>query len=256
MADGVAHYDQGVVAEISQEIKQAFDTNGIAGVNNYYHRKINEWKNVTINIAVTGQSGVGKSCFINSIRGLNSRNPCGAPVGVNVTTRDATPYFHPNNEKLIFWDLPGVGTLQFPRETYLDTIQVDKFDCFLMFTVARFYENDAWLGKELTQRNKTCYFVRTKIQQDVDNEREEAVGDFSEEVVVENIRRALSEQLTATGLYCKLFLIDNYKKSKFVFDDLVKTILDDLPQRQREAAVLSLEAVSQSVIRAKSKRTT
>ena len=80
MADGVAHYhDQGDAAETTfgEEIKKAFDTNGIFGVKDYYHRKNNEWKNVAINIGVTGQSGVGKSSFINVIRGLRSTDPGG-----------------------------------------------------------------------------------------------------------------------------------------------------------------------------------
>ena len=151
-----------------------------------------------------------------------------------------------------------MGTPQFPREKYLqDTIQVDRFDCFLILIAARFYETDAWLGKELTQRNKACYFVRTKIQYDVDNEMLEAEGDFSEEMVVENIRRTVSKELKPSesmqslGISYKLFLIDNHKERKFEFEELVDAIIHDLPQRQREAAILTLAAVSQSVIKAK-----
>ena len=133
---------------------------------------------------------------------------------------------------------------------------MDKFNSFLILTTTRFYENDAWLRKELAQRYKVCYFVRTKIQLDVANKRHEAVGDFSEEKVVENIRRAVSEELLSLGFSCKLFLIDNHKESrhKFDFEDLVDAIIHDLPQRQREAAILSLAAVSQSIIKEKAKQ--
>ena len=108
-----------------EEIKKSFDKNGIPGMKDYYQRKNEEWKNVTINIGVIGQSGVGKSSFINAIRGLKSKDPGGAPVGVNQTTTVARAYPHPNNEKLLLLDLPGVETPEFPRETYLNAIEVD-----------------------------------------------------------------------------------------------------------------------------------
>ena len=47
MADGVPYYSVRDDAEIkhSKEIKEAFITNGISGVKDYYHRKNDEWKN-------------------------------------------------------------------------------------------------------------------------------------------------------------------------------------------------------------------
>jgi hypothetical protein len=32
-----------------------------------------------------------------------------APTGVEETTMEATSYPHPSNDKITFWDLPGVG---------------------------------------------------------------------------------------------------------------------------------------------------
>ena len=253
MDEGVPHYDQGDAAEIrhGEEMRQAFSKNGINGVKDYYHKKNNEWKNLTINMGVTGQSGVGKSSFINAIRGLRSRDQGGAPVGVNETTTVAESYPHPDNEKLLLWDLPGVGTQTILKDTYLNMIEVDKFDSFLILTTTRFYENDAWLGTELAKRKKAFYFVRTKIQNDVRVEKEEPEEDFSEEMVVEKIRRALYEQLKSSGLSCKLFLIDNHKKSKFDFEALMTAIIRDFSLQQREAAILTLASTSQSVIKEK-----
>jgi predicted GTPase len=42
---------------------------GVSGIDNFFKAKLEEWKNVKINIGVTGNSGAGKSSFINAIRG-------------------------------------------------------------------------------------------------------------------------------------------------------------------------------------------
>ncbi|CAB4009581.1 interferon-inducible GTPase 5-like, partial [Paramuricea clavata] len=51
------------------EIKQLFVGTGIVGVQRMMHANLNGWENVTINLAILGDSGVGKSSFINAIRG-------------------------------------------------------------------------------------------------------------------------------------------------------------------------------------------
>ncbi len=32
-----------------------------------------------------------------------------AETGVTETTTEAAVYFHPTNDKIMFWDLPGIG---------------------------------------------------------------------------------------------------------------------------------------------------
>ena len=41
---------------------------------------------VTLNIAVTGETGAGKSSFVNAIRGLQDPDEGAAPTGVTETT--------------------------------------------------------------------------------------------------------------------------------------------------------------------------
>jgi len=76
------------------------------------------------------------------------------------------PYKHPNNECLQFWDLPGVGTKRFPKHEYLEAIQVDRYDFFLLLSASRFTDIDTWLGMEIVKRGKNFYYVRTKIDED------------------------------------------------------------------------------------------
>ena len=108
-----------------EELKEAFNSGGVQEVGALLERKLDKWKQIPLNVAVIGRSGVGKSSFINAIRQVEADGEGGAPVGVKETTVDGHhSYPHPSNPLLKFWDLPGVGTDLFPRQTYLSRIKV------------------------------------------------------------------------------------------------------------------------------------
>ena len=50
------------------EITRLFVGSGIVGVQRMMNQKLDRWKEVTINLAILGESGVGKSSFVNAIR--------------------------------------------------------------------------------------------------------------------------------------------------------------------------------------------
>ena len=90
----------------------------------YISRKTKHWKDLHINIAIVGETYVGKSTFINQLRGLQEWDNGFASVGIGDTTLEPTPYDNPYNANMVFWDLPGVGTLRFPKDdSYLETIK-------------------------------------------------------------------------------------------------------------------------------------
>jgi len=99
-------------------------------------------KTIPLNIAVIGNSGVDKSSFINTIRGLTADDEGAAEVDAVECTSEIESYPHPNNELLKLWDLPGVGTDTFPKHTYLEAIHVDCYEFFLLISATRFTEND------------------------------------------------------------------------------------------------------------------
>ena len=98
---------------------------------------LSSWKTKSIRLAVTGEAGSGKSSFINAMRGLDGDEPNAALVDVVEATRIPTPYKHPKNEQLEFWDLPGVGTVNFPRNRYLQKVRFDTYDAFLICSCTR-----------------------------------------------------------------------------------------------------------------------
>ena len=55
--------------EYLADAKAYIDKNGVSGIDEFLTKKLNKWKNVKIRFAITGDSGTGKSAFINAIRG-------------------------------------------------------------------------------------------------------------------------------------------------------------------------------------------
>ncbi len=74
--------------------------------------KLKELENVTLNIAITGMTGAGKSSFVNSLRGLPNDNKDSAPTGTTETTMKPNMYPHPSMPNVKIWDLPGIGVVQ------------------------------------------------------------------------------------------------------------------------------------------------
>lgn len=99
-------------------------------------------------------SGVGKSTFINCFRNVQAEDEGAARVGVVETTNEPKAYEHPDFANLKVWDLPGrdiplfettcrriilgVGTPNYPRSEYLQKIQFERYDFFLILCRTRF----------------------------------------------------------------------------------------------------------------------
>ncbi|CAB1334005.1 unnamed protein product [Coregonus sp. 'balchen'] len=62
-------------------------------------------ENVTLSIAVAGESGVGKSTFVNAFLGLRDGDEGAAETGVTKTTMKAISYSHPTMPNVYIWDL-------------------------------------------------------------------------------------------------------------------------------------------------------
>lgn len=154
-----------------QEIKDALQNNdqalAVAKIQEYLHKE----KNTPLNIGITGESGSGKSTFVNVFRGIDHEDERAAPTGCVETTMEVTSYPHPNYPNVTFWDLPGIGTMKFPADEYLKRVGFEKFDFFIIISSTRFRENDVKLAQEIQKMGKKFYFVRSKIDNDLQNEK-------------------------------------------------------------------------------------
>jgi len=227
-------------------MKAAWQNGGVDGCRSLLETKRDEWKNIPLNVAVIGNSGVGKSSFINAIRGLTADDEGAAAVGVRETTMEIRSFPHPDNPMMKFWDLPGLGTNAFPKATYLSKIGVDRYDFFLLITADRFTENDTWLGNEFHKRNKKYFFVRKKIGVDISDSKKAHPRTHNEYAVLEEIRQSTEYHLRKDGCeYVPVFLIDSYELNKFEFEKLKQRLIDDFPELKRSALILSIQSTSE-----------
>ena len=97
------------------------------------------------------------------------------------------------------WDLPGIGDDEFSKETYWQKLDLNEYDVFLIFTATRFRQEVSYLTDEIAKTGKTFFFFRSKIDQDVEDLKED--GDESppsagaENAPLKEIRRECSEKL-------------------------------------------------------------
>ncbi|KAM3873283.1 interferon-gamma-inducible GTPase 10-like [Diretmus argenteus] len=206
--------------------------------------------NVTLNIAVTGESGAGKSTFVNSIRGLQDGDDGAAETGVTETTMKPIRYTHPTMPWVYIWDLPGIGTSNFKAKKYLKEVQLDTFDFFIIISSVRFKENDIMLAKAIKKMKKMFFFVRSKIDQDIQAEARKK--DFCEEQVLSKIRRSCRENLVVVG-NPKVFLISTFDLTKYDFQKLVDSLEGNLSDHKWSALIHSLPAYSAAMIDTKRK---
>ena len=164
-----------------------------------------------------------------------------AEVGVTETTIELKAYDYLTNPKIKFWDLPGIGTPNYPdMATYCKKVEMEKFDAFLILTGDRFTENDLKLAEKIKSINKNFFLIRTKIDASVNAERK-GKRSFNEKAMLQKIRSDSAENLgDLLSNVRNIFLISNYHRDKWDFARLLQAILDALPTYQRESMVLSL----------------
>ena len=193
-------------ADINDEVLQIYAQFGLQGLENW----LTSFKKTEVNIAVTGQSGSGKSSFINRLRGLTPKekdNPLYAKPGVTETTTKPQSYAFPENCLITLWDLPGAGTKHFPIKTYAEDMKFAKYDAFIILTKDRFFENDSLLSQMIKAQSKPFYFARTHTDAAMRAESEDMGEDFcpkkTEDDIKNNCKAELNDATTEIFLLSK-----------------------------------------------------
>ncbi|XP_065434891.1 interferon-inducible GTPase 5-like [Chrysemys picta bellii] len=222
---------------------------------------------IILNIAVTGESGSGKSSFVNTIRGLRDEDAAAAETGVNETTMKTTAYPHPSYPNVTVWDLPGIGTETFKSDTYLKQVGFSRYDFFIIISCTRFKTHDIELAQEIQRQGKQFYFVRSKVDQDLTNEKRhyDQAGileqsnaptkrshQYSESAVLEAIRENCISGLKAAKVTSpRVFLVSRWDLGKYDYPKLQEVLVDELPGHKRHAFLRSLSNVSKETLEKK-----
>ncbi|KAL0147010.1 hypothetical protein M9458_057534 [Cirrhinus mrigala] len=198
--------------------------------------KMDQFFNVSLNVAVTGVTGSGKSSFVNALRGLKDDDVGAAPTGVTETTVEPTMYEHPEMPNVKIWDLPGIGSPNFKAKKYLKDVKFNNYDFFIILTSVRFMENDIMLAKEIRKQKKGFYFVRSKIDNDISSEKKKK--GFDEQKVLSIIREDCQKNLKELG-DPKVFLISSHDLEEYDFESLQNILEDELPEHKKYALLQS-----------------
>ncbi|XP_062394966.1 interferon-inducible GTPase 5-like [Sardina pilchardus] len=203
---------------------------------------------VTLNIGVTGNTGAGKSSFVNAIRGLSNDDEGAAETGVTETTQTPTPFPHPTMPNVTIWDLPGIGSPKFKAKTYLSDVHFERYDFFIILTSERFKENDINLAKAIKKKKRLFYFIRSKIDNDINAEKNRR--NFNKEIMLSKIREDCKKNLKSVG-DSKVFLISSLNFNEYDFNKFIDTLEKELPETKKHALVLSLPVYSLEVLQRK-----
>ena len=169
-----------------------------------------------------------------------------AKVNVTEGTDEPICYNHPSNSNIKFWDLPGITHPSFDGdlEKYCKNVPLDKYHTYLIFSKDRFTVNDLRLAERIRSIGKRFFFIRARIDQDVDSARRSRKHLFDENATLDAIRRYLSQNLIERGLLDDeqhIFLISNHYPAKYQFGELTLAIVSILPQRQQESFILTID---------------
>ncbi|CAJ0931571.1 unnamed protein product [Ranitomeya imitator] len=126
-----------------QDIRSSLEEGDLCTATEKLSKSLREIENAPLNIAITGESGTGKSTFVNAIRGMDDEQEGSAKTGVVETTKVPSPYVHPQYPSVTVWDLPGIGTPNFVADSYLQSVEFSQ----------RFKQNDIDLAKAIQAMN-------------------------------------------------------------------------------------------------------
>lgn len=213
---------------------------------------LREIDSTSLNVAVTGESGSGKSSFINTLRGIGHEEKGAAKTGVVETTMKRYAYKHPNIPNVVFWDLPGIGTTNFPPKDYLEEMKFHEYDFFIIISATRFKKNDIDLAKAISMLKKDYYFVRAKVDSDLKNEEECKPRTFDREKVLQQIRSNCEKTFKENNINePPIYLISNRNIYDYDFPILMERLVNDLPVHKRHIFMLSLPNIKDAAIERK-----
>lgn len=123
--------------------------------------------------AVAGMAGVGKSSLINIFLNLSSKDAGAARMGTTETTLKIARYPDPGQEPprkwIVWYDIPGAGTVKIPAWMYFNNQCLFLFDVILVLVGDRVFEADLEILKQCRTFGIPSMIVRSKSDMHIRN---------------------------------------------------------------------------------------
>ncbi|XP_015271126.1 PREDICTED: interferon-inducible GTPase 5-like [Gekko japonicus] len=233
-----------------EKLQNALKENNLQDLSKQINEELKSLSSTTLDIAITGVTGTGKSSLVNALRGMGDYDNDSAKTDIRETTKKPDKYTHPVFPNVTVWDLPGIGSPKFKANEYLQKTNFAKYDFFIIVASERFTENDILLTKEIQDMKKKYYFVRSKVDQSI--QAEERNPDFHEEESLEKIRHYCCENLRKAGeSNPRVFLLSSWNLSGYDFPLLLDTLENDLDGLKRQVIIESMPAFSKEALEKK-----
>ncbi|KAM6224239.1 interferon-inducible GTPase 1-like [Rhynchocyon petersi] len=165
---------------------------------------------------------------------------------------EPTAYKHPKFPNVIFWDFPDIETTNLQPREYLEKVTFCEYDFFMIVSATHFKESDVQLAKAIQQMKKNFYFIRYKVDIDMQNEQRCNPTNFDRGKVLQQIQDNCLYPLKQIVMdELQIFLVSGDDLSEYDFPILVETLLKDLSTQKRHILVLSLPSVTEEDIERK-----
>ncbi|KAG2368927.1 interferon-inducible GTPase-domain-containing protein [Suillus spraguei] len=129
-----------------------------------------QYREDLFHFAVVGVAGGGKSSLINAFCGLRNNDAGAAATGIIETTLAIARIPHPNAEyPLVWYDIPGAGTLKVPDWQYFNAQGLYVFDGIIILFDNRFTMTDIAILINCRRFKIPTYIVRSKADQHISN---------------------------------------------------------------------------------------
>ncbi|KAL1276452.1 hypothetical protein QQF64_036075 [Cirrhinus molitorella] len=231
------------IEEELKELQETISNQDIQSATNTIKDYLKQQDLIELNIGVTGESGSGKSTFVNAFRGLGDEEEGSAKIDVVETTMKPEVYAHPKYNNVKMWDLPGIGTPYFTAHDYCKLVQFERYDFFIIIASDRFKECHTQLVKEIKKMGKTFYFVRSKT--DLSIEAQKRKKNFDELKTLDYIREDCENGLRNIGVEDPVvFLISGWELNKYDINLLQERMEKELPQHKRHVLMMALPNIT------------
>lgn len=213
------------------------DLDPAAGVPDRLRTMRHDFEQATVRLGVIGESGSGKSSLINALVGREV-----APVGALIETTQQAQEVPVDGLTLV--DLPGCGTPTWPKETYLQRLNLlESYDGFLLVTASRVKECDALLFDELSRKAQKPFFV---VRSFFDLATAAHGEPEARRIIAPHIRQQLGAEPDTP-----IYMVSSVGREHYDLERLILDIRQALPEWKRVRFTLAAHAYGEATLRSK-----